>query len=229
MQAAFVDIGLSKAGFLHVSDILVGPHIPPWGHEIAQLDLETSHNGEALQSGLPPEPTYPIEELLEEGQEILVQVAKEPLGTKGCRLTTYLTLAGRYLVLMPGVEHIGVSRRIPEEAEKERLRTCVKALLPDGMGCIVRTLSAGVTLQELQTDLHFLTTLWHHVQQRADQVSAPGLVHQDVDLVLRTLRDFLTAEVGQVIIDDPQAYERARAFVQSTTCPQLASNLVLYQ
>jgi len=156
-------------------------------------------------------------------------VAKEPLGTKGCRLTTYLTLAGRYLVLMPGVEHVGVSRRIPEEAEKERLRACVSALLPEGMGCIVRTLSVGATPPELHTDLHFLTALWHHVQQRAGQVSAPGLVHQDVDLVLRTLRDFLTAEVGQVIIDQPHAYERARDFVQSTAFPQLAANLVLYQ
>ena len=113
--------------------------------------------GPALTPALPPEPAYAIEELLEEGQEILVQVAKEPLGTKGCRLTTYLTLAGRYLVLMPGVEHIGVSRRIPDEAEKERLRACIKALLPEGMGCIMRTLSAGVSPQELQADLHFLT------------------------------------------------------------------------
>jgi len=229
MQAAFVDIGLPKAGFLRVDDILGGQEALPWDSDTPPLDLGSLGEVAEAQPSLPPEPAYAIEELLDEGQEILVQVAKEPLGTKGCRLTTYLTLAGRYLVLMPGVEHIGVSRRIPEEAEKERLRACVKALLPEGTGCIVRTLSSGVMLQELQTDLHFLTTLWHRVQQRAGQVSAPGLVHQDVDLVLRTLRDFLTAEVGQVIIDEPQAYERARAFVQSTAFPQLVANLVLYQ
>ena len=126
MQAAFVDIGLPKAGFLHVSDILVDPHMPPWGHETAPLDLDISREGAVPQPALPPEPAYAIEELLEEGQELLVQVAKEPLGTKGCRLTTYLSLAGRYLVLMPGIEHIGVSRRIPDEAEKERLRAASK-------------------------------------------------------------------------------------------------------
>src|SRR5262249_34648508 len=128
-----------------------------------------------------------------------------------------------------GVEHIGISRRIADEAEKERLRAEVQTLLPEGMGCIVRTLSAGVTPQELQADLHFLSALWQHVQYKAQQVSAPCLVHQDVDLVLRTLRDCFTADVEQVIIDDPQAYERARAFVQTTAFPQLAVNLVLYQ
>ena len=194
MQAAFVDIGLTKAGFLHVSDILVDPYALPWSHATAQLDLSISHDGAMPSPPLPPEPAHAIEELLEEGQEILVQVAKEPLGTKGCRLTTYLTLAGRYLVLMPGVEHLGVSRRIPDEAEKERLRLCVQALLPAGMGCIIRTLSAGVSPQELQADLHFLTVLWQHVQHTVNQVDAPCLVHQEVDLILRTLRDFLTPE-----------------------------------
>ena len=229
MQAAFVDIGLTKAGFLHVSDILVDPYALPWGHATAQLDLSISHDGAMPSPPLPPEPAYAIEELLEEGQEILVQVAKEPLGTKGCRLTTYLTLAGRYLVLMPGVEHLGVSRRIPDEAEKERLRLCVQALLPAGMGCIIRTLSAGVSAQELQADLHFLTVLWQHVQHTVNQVDAPCLVHQEVDLILRTLRDFLTPESERVIIDDVEAYERAQAFLQAAELPHLAANLVLYQ
>lgn len=229
MQAAFVDIGLSKAGFLHVSDILVDPHTPPWGHETTPLDLEPGSDAGAPQASGPSEPVYAIEDLLEAGQEILVQVAKEPLGTKGCRLTTYLTLAGRYLVLMPGVEHIGVSRRIADEAEKERLRASVKALLPEGMGCIVRTLSEGVSAQELQADVHFLTALWQHVQHQARQVGAPYLVHQEVDLVLRTLRDCLTAEVERVIIDDAQAYARAHAFLQAAELPHLAANLVLYE
>ena len=228
MQAAFVDIGLPKAGFLHVYDILVDPHTPPWGNA-PHFDLGSLSGVPEAQPSLPPEPAYGIAELLEEGQELLVQVAKEPLGTKGCRLTTYVTLAGRYLVLMPGVEHIGISRRIADEAEKERLRADVKALLPEGMGCIVRTLSAGVASQELQADLQFLTALWHHVQHKAQQVSAPYLVHQDVDLVLRTLRDCCTAEVERVIIDDLQAYERAWEFVHSTAFPPLAAHLVLYQ
>jgi len=229
MQAAFVDIGLPKAGFLHVSDILVDPHTPPWGYETTQLDLGNGSDVLGTQLAVPPESAYAIEELLDEGQELLVQVAKEPLGTKGCRLTTYLTLAGRYLVLMPGVEQIGVSRRIPDEVEKERLRTCVKALLPEGMGCIVRTLSEGVSAQELQADLHFLTALWQHVQHQARQVAAPCLVHQEVDLVLRTLRDCFTAHVERVIIDDVQAYARAQAFLRAAELSHLVANLVLYE
>jgi ribonuclease G len=229
MQAAFVDIGLPKAGFLHVSDILVDPHTPPWGSETTQRALGPSSDVCAPQPSGPPEPAYAIAELLDAGQEILVQVAKEPLGTKGCRLTTYLTLAGRYLVLMPGVEHIGVSRRIPDEAEKERLRAGVKALLPEGMGCIVRTLSVGVSPQELQADLRFLMALWQHVQHQAREVGAPCLVHHEVDLVLRTLRDCLTVEVERVIIDDAQAYARAQAFLQAAELSHLATNLVLYE
>src|SRR5262249_22853945 len=229
MQAAFGDIGFPKAGFLHVSDILVDPHKPPWNHETAPLDLDTGRDGSAPQPAWPPQPAYAIAELLEQGQELLVEVAKERHGTKGCRLTTYLSLAERYLVLMPGVEHIGVSRRIPDEAEKERLRSCVQTLLPEGMGCIVRTLSAGVSTQELQADLHFLTALWQHVQHNASQGSAPCLGHQEVDLVLRTLRDCLAPEVERVIIDDVEAYERARAFLQAADLPHLAASLVLYQ
>jgi len=229
MQAAFIDIGLPKAGFLHVHDMRVDAHTPPGRPAPPHLDCASPGDASETRSSLPSAPAYAIETLLHEGQELLVQVAKEPFGTKGCRLTTYLTLPGRYLVLMPEVEHIGISRRIPDAAEQARLHACVKALLPEGMGCIVRTLSAGSTPQELQADLHFLSALWQHVQYYARQVEAPGLVHQDVDLVLRTLRDCLTAEVEQVIIDEQQTYERARAFVQSTALPQLTAHFVLYQ
>lgn len=210
MQAAFVDIGLPKAGFLHASDVYVAS---------AALPDESES----------PSVTHAIETLLEEGQEILVQVAKEPLGTKGCRLTSYLSLAGRYLVLMPGVEHVGISRRIADPIEHERLRACLTTLCPPGMGCIARTLSAGVSAEALQADFHFLTSLWQHVQHQANEVAAPALVHQEVDLVLRTLRDYLTAEVERVILDDPATYERARTFMQATAWPHLVSHLVLHQ
>lgn len=225
MQAAFVDVGLPKAGFLHVSDILVDPYTLPWGNELLALNAEPRQ--EAPTESAPP-PAYAIETLLEEGQEILVQVAKEPLGTKGCRLTTFLSLAGRYLVLMPGVAHVGVSRRIPDEAEKERLRTCVHTLLPPGMGAIVRTLSAGVSAQELQTDVHFLSALWQHIQQRTTVGGAPCLVHREMDVVLRTLRDYLSAEVERVVIDDKTTYDQARAFLEAAALPELAASLVLY-
>ena len=174
MQAAFVDIGLPKAGFLHVSDILVDPHTPPWGNETAPARLGHLAGRGSAPTCLAPEPAYAIEELLEEGQELLVQVAKEPLGTKGCRLTTYLSLAGRYLVLMPGVEHIGVSRRIPDEAEKERLRAASKRSFQRVWAVLCARSAPGSRSQELQADLHFLTALWQHVQHTARQVSAPA-------------------------------------------------------
>ncbi|MGE3538226.1 MAG: ribonuclease E/G [Candidatus Tectimicrobiota bacterium] len=214
MQAAFVDIGLAKAGFLHVSDVYV---------EAAPVPVPLELPAPA------PIPTAAIEALLYEGQEILVQVAKEPLGTKGCRLTAYLSLAGRYLVLMPGVEHIGISRRITDAAEQERLRLCLTALCPAGMGCIARTLSAGVSPEALEADLHFLSRLWEHLQDKARTMLAPCLVHQELDLVLRTLRDYLTADVERVILDDPDTFERARTFMQATAWPHLVSHLVLYQ
>lgn len=210
MQAAFVDIGLPKAGFLHVSDVHTAPTTEP---------LASS-----ASSAMPG-----LETLLQEGQDLLVQVAKEPLGTKGCRLTTYLSLAGRYLVLMPGVDHVGISRRITDETEQERLRACLTTLCPPGMGCIARTLSAGISAEALQADFHFLTRLWQHMLQKAEQGMTPCLVQQEVDLVLRTLRDYLTADVERVIIDDADTFERARTFMQATAWPHLVSHLVLYQ
>lgn len=221
MQAAFVDIGLAKAGFLHVSDILA-KSMPEDG-------------GEPREAwGTPPPSTLDgsvpsILEVIDEGQEILVQVTKEPLGTKGCRLTSWMSLAGRYLVLTPGVEHIGVSRRITLEEEKERLRTCVQPFVPPGMGCIVRTLSAGVAVEELQEDLQFLLALWRHVQDTAAQRAAPCLVHQERDLVLRTIRDYFSEDVERFILDDAPTYARAEAFLQQRGLTHLAARLSLYQ
>lgn len=221
MQAAFVDIGLKKAGFLYVSDIL--PGVPE-----AEQPEETPDI--ALQGGTRPFIALPpIDTLLHEGQELLVQVTKEPLGNKGCRLAAALTLAGRYLVLMPGVEHIGVSRRITSENERERLRQCVKPLLPAGMGCIIRTLSDSVEADALAADLRFLMALWQHLQHTAQASLAPSLVYQEFDLVLRTIRDLLSDDVERLVIDDPQTYERALAFVRSVYIPALASRIEFYQ
>jgi ribonuclease G len=229
IQAAFVDIGLPKAGFLYVSDIHGGQPDPAGDTLDQALDapsaLHPSHST-ALTAGPPPDRR--IEELLEAGQELLVQITKEPLGTKGCRLTSVITLPGRYLVLLPGVHHIGVSRRILEEAEKARVRELAASLLPAGMGCIVRTLGAGATSQELRADVQFLTTLWHDVQRSGASTPAPYLVHQELNLLLRILRDLLADNVDHCFIDDPAAYARAQAFVRAYF-PHLAQRLVWYQ
>lgn len=218
MQAAFVDIGLKKAGFLYVSDLTAGRSAP----------LEDVHPL-ALSSSVPsPAPRPRIETLVEEGQELLVQIVKEPLGTKGCRLTSAVTLPGRYLVLMPGVPQIGVSRRITAATDKERLRQLAGALLPAGMGCIVRTRSAGVSSEALQADLQFLMTLWHGVQRNAAHAVAPSLVHQELDLLLRTLRDFLTEDVERCLIDDAGTYARAQEFVRAYF-PHRTAHIIPYQ
>jgi ribonuclease G len=229
IQAAFVDIGLKKAGFLYVSDVqgnqsIIEQDVPALSSEVF---LPLSPSAHAAAPPLPA-PQWRIEELLAEGQEILVQVVKEPLGTKGCRLTSQITLPGRYLVLIPEVPHIGVSRRILAEDEKLRLRQLAQSLLPANMGCILRTLSAGVAMEALQADIQFLLVLWDNIQRHGAQASVPQLVHQELDLPLRTLRDLLSDNVARCLIDDVATYTRAAAFAR-TYFPHLAAKIVPYQ
>ena len=228
IQAAFVDIGVKKAGFLYVADLPGSQTDAAWPPASLLLD---ERPGASLTEPVPPavplRPLQRIEQALEEGQELLVQVIKEPVGTKGCRLTSFITLPGRYLVLMPGVPHIGVSRRISSETEKARLRDLVLPLLPAGMGGIIRTLGASATLQELQADVHFLTTLWHEVQRHVMTAVAPCLVHRDLDILLRTLRDLLDDTVNRCLIDDPVTYNRAATFVR-TYLPHLIDKMQRY-
>src|SRR5262249_10149595 len=150
MQAAFIDIGLAKAAFLHASDV-AAPALPP----------EVAREGDApdlVETPVAPPPEAgPIEERLHKGDEVLVQVAKEPIGTKGARVTAHLSLPGRYLVYMPGTQHIGISRRIEEAAERDRLREIVEAERPAEGGLIVRTACEGVTKREIHDDVRFLT------------------------------------------------------------------------
>jgi ribonuclease G len=229
IQAAFVDIGLKKAGFLYVSDIQGNPSSLQQNEAAlpSEAQIILSSSSEALPPLSPP-PPWRIEALLEEGQELLVQVVKEPLGTKGCRLTSQITLPGRYLVLIPGVPHIGISRRILAEEEKLRLRQIVQTLLPTNMGCIVRTLSTGATRDALQADMQFLVALWDEVQRNGAQASVPQMVHQELDLPLRTLRDLLGENIDRCLIDDLATYTRAEAFTR-TYFPHLVSKIERYQ
>jgi ribonuclease G len=229
MQAAFVDMGLRRAGFLYVADV------------------EAFDGGESLEKLIEDEPAEedeklladkrrpgrrlldsPIEELLQEGQEILVQVSKEPIGTKGARLTSYITLPGRYLVFMPMVDHIGVSRRIVNEEERQRLKEIVREAKQPGVGFIVRTVSEGVDRQELHSDMAFLSKLWEDVQKKAAALPAPALVHPDLNIILRTVRDLFTSEVDRLIIESPHDYETCLEFVRSYL-PHLQPKIQLHQ
>ncbi|MDP6560174.1 MAG: Rne/Rng family ribonuclease, partial [Candidatus Binatia bacterium] len=155
----------------------------------------------------------PIERQLSPGQEVLVQVAKDPLGQKGARLTSHISLPGRYLVFMPTMRHVGVSHRIEDEEERKRLKEIVQSLLRDEGGFILRTACEGRSKREIRDDFRFLTKLWKQIQKKAETSSAPFLIHQDLDLVMRAIRDFCTADTAQVMVDEAREHRRIVEFV----------------
>jgi ribonuclease G len=169
----------------------------------------------------------PIEERLTKGQELLVQVSKEPIGSKGARVTANISLPGRYLVHMPGTDHVGISRRIEDPEERDRLRDAVESERSGQDGFIVRTACEGMTKREIRDDVRFLTRLWAHVQQTAEGATAPALVHRDLDLILRVLRDLFTADVERLVVDDAAEYARIREFAEAVM-PQLVPRVHLY-
>ncbi len=221
MQSAFVDIGLEKAAFLYVTDIHAGME------DFASfLDEEEKVNSIDIVSRK-GRPDLTIEELIQEGQEILVQVSKDPIGSKGARVTSYVTLPGRYLVLMPNVEHIGISRRISDEFERMRLKSIVENFKTKGYGLIIRTASEGSGEEDLKKDLDFLLMLWENIQKKKDRVSAPTLLYSDLDLVFRSVRDLMIQDVKRLVVDSEEEYERIKDFVK-TYSEKLLSKIELY-
>ena len=229
MQAAFVDIGLDKAAFLYVTDVYQGfedLELMMRAHEDdvnGRASSDESDEEEVLDLDTP----FQIEDLLHEGQEVLVQVSKEPLGTKGARITSHISLPGRHLVLMPMVDHIGVSRRIENEPERRRLREIMQRIKPAGCGVIVRTASEGKGEAELLQDLDFLLKMWNNIQKRKATSPVPSLVHKDLDITLRAIRDLFTQEVERVVIDSEEEYQKILDFCE-TFMPQLKSRIELY-
>ena len=216
MQAAFVDIGLEKAAFLYVSDVYGGME----DYE------EMGFPGEEMFTYF--NPSSQIEDLLSEGQEILVQVSKEPLGTKGTRITSHVTLPGRYLVFMPTVDHIGISRRIKDERERKRLREIVQTIKPPASGFIVRTASEGAEADEVRNDMDFLLHLWSNIQKKKENTTAPSLIHSDLTMVLRVIRDILSPQVNRIIIDSKEEYENILSFI-NTYIPKQKYEITFYE
>ncbi|GFP22271.1 ribonuclease G, partial [Candidatus Hakubella thermalkaliphila] len=169
-----------------------------------------------------------IEDLIQSGQEILVHVSKDPIGSKGARVTSYITLPGRYLVLMPNVEHVGISRRIADEQERTRLKTIAETIKPKGYGLIVRTASERCSEEELKKDLDFLILLWENIQRKKEKAAAPSLLYSDLDLVFRSVRDLLTQNVERLVIDSAEEYERLKEFVR-TYFSKLRDKIVFYE
>ncbi|MFN2309843.1 MAG: ribonuclease G [Gammaproteobacteria bacterium] len=207
MQAAFVDIGLERAAFLHASDILA--------REIEGIPAEGRR-------------TEDISQLLRESQELLVQVIKDPLGTKGARLSTHISIPSRYLVFMPDVASLGVSQRIEGEAERARLKGIVAAQGADGAeGFIVRTAAEGASEAALIADMAFLRKLWAALRERAQTAPPGGVVHEDLPLTLRVLRDLVSDEVEKVRIDSRETFQRASQFAQEFI-PEVRERLEYY-
>jgi len=226
MQAAFVDIGFDKAAFLYVTDV----HQDFDDLELMMRAREDDGNGlPRIDEEDIPDLTTPfqIEDLLHEGQEVLVQVSKEPLGSKGARITSHISLPGRHLVLMPMVDQIGVSRRIENEAERRRLREIIQRIKPAGCGLIVRTASEGKGEAELRQDLDFLLKMWNNIQRRKAASPVPSLLHKDLDLTLRAIRDLFTQDVERVVVDSEEEFKKTLDFCE-TFMPQLKSFIEIY-
>jgi len=218
MQAAFVDIGLDRDAFLYVSDVEGSE--PEDGEDLALADAEA--NEIDARDARPS-----IDDLLEQGQELIVQVVKDPLPNKGARISTHVTLPGRYLVLLPTVEHYGVSRRIEEEAERDRLAALVEELGGEGRGLIVRTVGEGKGSEEFAADRDYLVQMWERIRRRAAGVIAPTLLHQEQDLAVRTVRDRFSQEFAVLWVDGEETYERIVEFLDEVQ-PSLVTRVKLY-
>jgi ribonuclease G len=169
-----------------------------------------------------------IEELLKVGQEVLVQISKDPIGTKGARLTSHISIPGRHLVFMPTVDHVGISRRISNEKERRHLREIVDRLRPPGTGFIVRTVAENVPQEKLESDIRFLIEVWNECIRRSEKGKGPGLLYPDLDLILRATRDLFAHDVEKLVIDDRDEYERVRTFVTAQD-PALRDRVLLHE
>ena len=226
MQAAFVDIGLTKDAFLYAGDYTANLG------DYARTMLaggEDEGDVEVDEGGEPPrrEATGPIEEMLTRGQSVLVQVAKESLGTKGARVTSFISLPGRYLVYMPQSQHVGVSRRIRDDRERDRLRAALRSLnLPPG-GFILRTNAEGKGEAEFAADVEFLSRLWAQIQARYARATPPVVLHEEADLTFRVVRDLFSPEVDEFVVDSAEVHGKCLEYVRALV-PALEDRVKLY-
>jgi ribonuclease E len=239
IQAAFIDFGVGRNGFLHVSDVeyqyykhLAGPggSVParPDDEDDDEED-DRPQRGRRRFNERSVRNKPPIQEIFKRGSEVLVQVIKEGIGTKGPTLSTYISIPGRYLVLMPGLQRVGVSRKITDEATRRQLRTILEALNPpEGLGFIIRTAGIERSQKDLQRDLNYLLRLWKVIVRRIKKTRAPVDIYQESDMVIRTIRDIYNAEIETIWIDEPETFERAREFLK-VVLPRHANRLQLYE
>ncbi len=216
IQAAFVDFGLSKNGFLHISD-LVPQYFPGYDGESEDIGRKTPHRERP-----------PIQKCLRRGQEVIVQITKEGIGTKGPTLNTYISLPGRFLVMMPGMGRLGVSRKIEDDEDRQKMREMLNQLsFPKGMGFILRTAGLNRTKREIQRDLNYLIRLWKTVSDKIKNEPAPTTLYQESDLAIRTVRDTLEADVERIVVDDEETAQKVRDFL-TIAMPRAAEKVLVY-
>ena len=233
MQAAFVDIGLERTGFLYVDDVHISStevegRIDADRSPCQRFSLTSPDKEEGGDEPVGSRQASPaINELLTEGQEILVQISKEPIGSKGARLTCHITLPCRNLVFMPMTDHIGISKKIEDELVRERLRDKIEKLRPQGAGFIVRTVAEHISDEELEADMEFLLLLWDDIMGTAAQARVPALVYRDLDMIRRSVRDLFTDEIDELVIDSAAIHVQLLTFVK-TFAPHLEAKIRLY-
>jgi len=252
IQAAFVDFGVGRNGFLHISDIEpqyyrqggIDPGKPFDSHLRADVEVDDEEDADSVpdedqarhrsrqrgpRPGARPRIKPPIQDVLRRGDELLVQVIKEGMGTKGPTLSTYISIPGRYLVLMPALGRVGVSRKIEDDEVRRKLRDVMLELNPPkGLGFIVRTAGIDRTKRELSRDLAYLLRLWKVIVRRIKKYPAPIDIYEESDMIIRTIRDIFTGDVDSIYIDEPSAYERAKEFLQ-IVMPRYVNRLQLYE
>ncbi|MFB3909222.1 MAG: ribonuclease E/G [Candidatus Eisenbacteria bacterium] len=218
IQAAFLEIGLPKSAFLHMSDMLEAM----LDFDVFDIDEEQAHPPpRAREDGK-------IEDYLQKGQEILVQIIKEPIGTKGPKVSGRISLPGRFLVLMPGLDHIGVSRKIGDREERHRLRKILAELKPKNAGLICRTVAEGKGEKEFRQDVKYLLDLWTEIEQTAATTAAPALIHREMEMTTGLIRDLFSEDIDRVVIDSEEAYRDILAYLQSFS-PDLKNRVKLYK
>jgi ribonuclease G len=214
--AAFIEMGTRRDGFLYVADALKSPLEE---ESLAMEEIANHAGGEEVG----------ISDILKVGQEIVVQVVKEPIRTKGPRLTTKFTIPARYLVFMPGDRKIGISRRIEDRRERDRLRRILSEIdIPEDAGCIVRTAAEGVSKKEFERDIRYLVNQWRNIKSVIRKKRAPCLIHRELDLSERTIRDFLTSEVRRVVVDHPDLFHKVKRFLR-IYIPDVEFRIELYK
>ncbi len=223
LQAAFIDIGSQRNAFLHASDLVTDVHDIGAFLDDDYDNLQDRRGGRGRKRDVPP-----IEKQLNKGQDILVQITKEPIGKKGPRATANITLAGRFLVLMPYADHVGVSRKISSRSERDRLRKLVKSLRSGDSGFIIRTVGQGASKREIRQEMSYLTRLSRDIVRRAKKSPAPSLAYDDLGMVFSIIRDVLTEEVESLIINEKSLYKRVKEFARRVA-PSLHTRIEYYQ